>query len=112
MDRVLLRLAVLGVLIAVAFVALFSRLWFLQVLASDDYTDLAQENRIRFVYSEPSRGRILDRNGKVIVQNRLSLAVTVDRQIVDEPGERNKTLRQLSKLLEMSTKDLRDCLLY
>ncbi|MBK5227943.1 MAG: penicillin-binding protein 2 [Actinobacteria bacterium] len=110
MDRVLLRLAVLGVLIVVAFVALFSRLWFLQVLASDDYTDLAQENRIRFVYSEPSRGRILDRNGKVIVQNRLSLAVTVDRQIVDEPSERNKTLRQLSKLLEMSTKDLRDAL--
>lgn len=110
MDRVLLRLAVLGVLIVVAFVALFSRLWFLQVLASDDYTDLAQENRIRFVYSEPSRGRILDRNNKVLVQNRLSLAVTVDRQIVDEPGERYQTLRRLSKLLEVSRKDLRDAL--
>lgn len=110
MDRVLLRLAVLGVLIVVAFVALFSRLWFLQVLASDDYTDLAEENRIRLVYSEPSRGRILDRNGKVIVQNRLSLAVTVDRQIVDEPGERHQTLRRLSKLLEISKKDLREAL--
>ena len=107
LDRVLLRLAILGVLIVVAFVALFSRLWFLQVLASENYTNLAQENRVRLVYSEPSRGRILDRNGDVLVQNRFSLAVTVDRQIVDSTKERYQTLVSLSDLLKIPRKELR-----
>lgn len=110
LDRVLLRLAVLGVLVVVAFVVLFSRLWFLQVLASDNYTNLAQENRVRFVYSEPSRGRILDRNGEVLVQNRFSLAVTVDRQIVDDPRDRYQTLVKLSDLLKIPRKELRTAL--
>ncbi|MPZ71339.1 MAG: hypothetical protein GEU71_17725, partial [Actinobacteria bacterium] len=110
LDRVLLRLAILGVLIVVAFVALFSRLWFLQVLASENYTNLAQENRVRLVYSEPSRGRILDRNGDVLVQNRFSLAVTVDRQIVDTTRERYQTLVALSDLLKAPRKELRDAL--
>ncbi len=109
-DRVLLRLAVLGVLVVVAFVALFSRLWFLQVLASEDYTSLAKENRVRTIYSEPPRGRILDRNGVVLVQNRSSLAVTVDRQVVDEPAERQDILRKLVDLLGIPWKDLRAAL--
>jgi penicillin-binding protein 2 len=99
LDRVKLRLAVMTVLLIAVFVALFSRLWFLQVLASEDYRQLARENRIRVVHSEPDRGRILDRNGKVLVDNRLSLAVTVDRQIVDEPEEKRRTVRKLARLL-------------
>jgi len=99
LDRVKLRLAVMTVLLIAAFVALFSRLWFLQVLATEDYRQLARENRIRLVHSEPYRGRSLDRNGKVLVDNRLSLAITVDRQIVDEPGEKRQLVRRLARLL-------------
>jgi penicillin-binding protein 2 len=99
LDRVKLRLAVMTVLLIAVFVALFSRLWFLQVLASDNYRQLARENRIRLVHSEPDRGRILDRNGKVLVDNRLSLAITVDRQIVDEPDEKRQAVRKLARLL-------------
>ena len=84
-DRTKLRLAIFGLLVIGAFFALFSRLWFLQVLASEDYQELAKENRVRLTQSEPPRGRILDRNGKVLVKNRLSLSVTVDRQVVDTP---------------------------
>jgi cell division protein FtsI/penicillin-binding protein 2 len=53
------------------------------------------------VHSEPYRGRILDRNGKVLVDNRLSLAVTVDRQIVDEPEEKRRTVRKLATALRL-----------
>jgi penicillin-binding protein 2 len=98
-DRVTLRLGVLAVLIIGAFVALYSRLWFLQVLASEDYQQLARENRVRLVYSEPPRGRILDRNGVVLVDNRQSLALTVDRQVIDEPHEQRRILRRIAKLL-------------
>ena len=108
-DRVKLRLAVLAILVVAAFVALFSRLWFLQVLASTTYEDLAQENRVRLVHSEPPRGRILDRNGRVLVRNRKSLSVTIDRQVV-EPGSRRQfiVIHRLSELLKVPLSDLRE----
>src|SRR5687768_7754621 len=102
-----LRLAVLGVLVVASFIALFSRLWFLQVLASEQYNRYATENRVRYVYSEPSRGRILDREGRVLVRNRGSNSVTVDKQIVDLPGEKRRMFRRLSALLDVPVRDLR-----
>ncbi len=108
LDRFKLRLAVLGVLVVALFVALFSRLWFLQVLASEEYRVLAQDNRVRRVHSEPERGRILDRDRTVLVDSRPSLAVTVDRQVVDTRREERRTLRRLSNLLELPRKDLRE----
>jgi penicillin-binding protein 2 len=98
-ERTMVRLALLGLIIVALFVALFSRLWFLQVLASEDYRELAKENRVRRVYTEPERGRILDRNGVVLVENRLSLAVTVDRQVIDEKREQRNLLEKLARLL-------------
>jgi penicillin-binding protein 2 len=112
-ERGLLRLAILAVVIVGTFVAMFSRLWFLQVLASDDYRLLAKENRVRLVYTEPPRGRILDRNGKVLVDNRLAVALTVNKQLIDEPREQRRTLRKLARLLvpddgKIKSKDLAD----
>ena len=104
MDRVVLRLAVFAVVMVAAFVALFSRLWFLQVLAAGEYRELAQENRVRFVHSEPPRGRIVDINGEVLVENRRSLAVTMDRQVLDRTRERRKVIRRLSELLDTPAK--------
>ncbi|HEX2240929.1 MAG TPA: penicillin-binding protein 2 [Actinomycetota bacterium] len=106
-DRVTLRLAVLGVLIVAAFVGLFSRLWFLQVLASEQYEELARENRVRTVQSEPPRGQILDRNGTALVRNRLSLAVTIDRQVVQGRALTSKVLRRLEKILEVPARLMR-----
>jgi penicillin-binding protein 2 len=110
-ERIYVRLAIVGMLIVVVFVALFSRLWFLQVLAAEDYRQLARNNRIRLVYSEPSRGRILDSHGEVLVKNRESLAVTVDRQIVDTPREQRRVLRRLAKALDLERRELEDNLL-
>jgi penicillin-binding protein 2 len=110
-DRVYLRLAIVGMLVVACFVALFSRLWFLQVLAAEDYRQLARENRVRKIYSEPPRGRILDAHNRVLVTNRKSLAVTIDRQIVNTPGKQKRVLRRLAKVLEIPRKELRDNLL-
>lgn len=106
-DRLKLRLAVLGILVIAAFVALYSRLWFLQVLETEQYSAFAQENRVRFVYSEPSRGRILDSEGRILVRNRGSNSVTIDKQIVDTPREQRMVLTRLTKLLDVPLGDLR-----
>jgi penicillin-binding protein 2 len=106
-DRVKLRLLTLGILVVVAFVALFSRLWFLQVLASEDYLSAAKENRIRKVQTEPPRGWIRDRNGRVLVRNRKSLSVTVDLQALTTKRQERVVLRRLSELLDVPYNELR-----
>lgn len=99
-DRTVLRLAVMAVLLVAAFVALFSRLWYLQVLAVGDYRTLAKENRIRLVYSEPTRGRILDRDGDILVGNRKSLSITIDRQRVEAGTlKERKILYEIARLM-------------
>jgi penicillin-binding protein 2 len=107
-DRLKLRLAVLGVLVVAVFVALFSRLWYLQVLAADEFEQLAKENRVRTVYSEPARGRILDRNGFVLVDNRPSTTVTVDREIVETPVKKAAIFKRLSRLLKVPVQELNE----
>ena len=76
-----LRMSVLGIVVFALFASLFARLYYLQVMTTDQYQVAAQENRIRVVPVEAPRGRILDRNGKVLVDNRISVQVTIDRRV-------------------------------
>ncbi len=81
-DSSRLRLAVLGMVVLSLFSALVARLWYLQVLASPDLKVEAQHNSVAVVYTEAPRGRILDRNGKVLADNRVVLALVADREEV------------------------------
>jgi penicillin-binding protein 2 len=91
------RLSVLSILVLVLFVALSSRLWYLQVLAGERYGDLAEGNRVRQVVVEAPRGRILDAKGRVLVRNRAAWAVTVKPT---ELGDRRReVLGRLAKVL-------------
>jgi len=85
------RMSVLGIVVFALFASLFARLYYLQVMASDDYQVQAQANRIRVVPVEAPRGRILDRNGKVLVDNRISVQITIDRTVLDELGDDERT---------------------
>ncbi len=64
------RIAVLTALAFAIFSVVFLRLWYLEVLSGDHYRDLANDNRVREVRVQPPRGDILDRDGKVLVDNR------------------------------------------
>jgi penicillin-binding protein 2 len=92
-----LRLSVLGVVIVSLFAALFARLWYLQVLASQEFQRTATANSQRVVLEEAPRGRILDRNGVVLVDNKLSYVVSLDRRLLAEldAGERTALLDRL-----------------
>jgi penicillin-binding protein 2 len=63
------RVLVAGVFIVTLTVVLISRLFLLQVLRHDYYTDLSQGNRVRNEPIPATRGLILDRNGEVIASN-------------------------------------------
>ena len=77
-----LRLAVVGVVLVSLFSVLFARLWYLQVMDAPSFLAAATANQKRIVYEEAPRGRILDRQGRVIVDNRRAQVITVDKQVV------------------------------
>lgn len=106
-DGTKVRIAIVGMIVVALFTGLFSRLWFLQVLASEDFDALARENRVRLLHSEPHRGRILSRDGKVLVDNRSSLVVTIDRSVFDDVAKRKEVLHRLSAVLEIPAREMR-----
>jgi penicillin-binding protein 2 len=102
-----LRLTFLTVIVIGLFLALFSRLWFLQVLAGDRYVELADTNRLRTVVTEAPRGRILAADGQELVKNRPALTISAERQLLldgngaprDEEAE--LVLDRLADLLQL-----------
>ncbi len=99
-----LRLSILGVVVVSMFGALFARLWYLQVMSAGKYQDVAVANTTKLVFEEPPRGRILDRNGKVIVDNRTSLVVTANPHELDASGRRDEILFRIAQELTRSGK--------
>jgi len=75
-----LRLGIVAVVMVSLFVALLARMWTLQILDAEQYTEVSQSNRIRVITEEAPRGRILDVTGRVVVDNRTSRVVTIARE--------------------------------
>lgn len=69
----------LGVVAVCLVGALLARLWYLQVLETEELRLAAAANVLRVVYTEAPRGRILDTNGRVLVDNEVVGAVVIDR---------------------------------
>lgn len=63
------RLEVLGIIIILVFVALISRLGYLQVVQGKYYGEKADGNRIRIIPTMAPRGIFFDRNGMPLVSN-------------------------------------------
>lgn len=64
--------------------ALFIRLWSMQLVSGDEYAQLAERNRTRTISKVAPRGRILDRNGVELVNNRPSMVVVASSDVVDD----------------------------
>ena len=90
-----MRVAVLGVIVAVLFVVLVARLWQLQVISGEDYSLSAQQTYTREVQIPAQRGVIYDRDGEVLVNNVAGINVTVEPAKI----ERGK-LRELAAILD------------
>lgn len=63
---------------------LFTRLWAMQLVSADEYTQQAERNRTRTISTIAPRGKILDRNGVELVNNRPSLVVMANADAVDD----------------------------
>jgi len=94
-----LRMSIVGVVVVACFVALFARLWYLQVLEAPALAVEATQNRTRLISTEAPRGRILDVKGRVLVDNRTSLIVTIDRTQLRKVADKEGLVRRLAEVL-------------
>jgi penicillin-binding protein 2 len=95
------RLSAVGIVAISLFLALFVRLWFLQGIDRQEFEAASVTNRLRVIHEEAPRGRILDRNGKVLVDNRTSIVVALDREPLRklDAEERQETFVDLADTL-------------
>lgn len=75
-----IKLAVAQYMVALILVVLGVGLWRLQVLGATNYRVLAEQNRIRKVPVLAPRGRILDREGRLLVDNYPSVTCYILRE--------------------------------
>jgi penicillin-binding protein 2 len=92
-------MSLLGVVVAACFIALFARLWYLQALEAPELAVQATANRTRTVATEAPRGRIFDLKGRVIVDNRTSLIVSIDRNELKKVKDRDDLIARLADVL-------------
>ena len=85
------------------FSIIFFRLWYLQVLSGDKYLKQAQNNQVREMTVQAPRGQILDRNGKVLVDNRTALALQLQPTELPQPRrKRSEEFARLGQVIGMS----------
>lgn len=83
---------------------LAGRLYYLQVMESDRYTMLAEDNRINMRLLSPQRGLIVDRNGEPIATNQQSYRVVV---VAEQTRDLEATLNRLGMVIPVSERDRR-----
>ncbi|HWY56596.1 MAG TPA: penicillin-binding protein 2 [Terriglobales bacterium] len=99
------RLTAVQYIILAIFMILAYGLWRLQVVQSDMYASLAEKNRVRNVPILAPRGKILDREGRVIVDNYPSFTALLLR---DSARDLSADAPLIAQGLHLDSKEVKD----
>lgn len=106
-QRTRLSIFVVQALIISLMAALLGRLFYLQVAATGRYKEAALNIQSRDIVVPAIRGLIVDADGVPLAMNRVGLAVTVDRSILDKQKDKGASvLNRVSKILDLNPNDV------
>ena len=88
--------------VLLAFLVLFGRFVWLQVIQHDYYTTRAEDNRISLVPIVPNRGVIHDANGLVLARNYSAFTLEITPSRVDDL---ETTINGLAEIIDIQAKD-------
>ncbi|CAN5601271.1 penicillin-binding protein 2 [soil metagenome] len=114
-ERSRLRVIVIQALVFSLFATLLVRLYYLQVVSGDEYQGRAAAQSVREIVVQPTRGLIVDDQGRPLVANRLSWVVSLDRTVLGKLSvhQRQKLVRRVGKAVHQRpgriTKKLISC---
>ncbi|NJD91729.1 MAG: penicillin-binding protein 2 [Geobacter sp.] len=97
------RLYYISIAAVILFLILLSRLWFLQFIEVDRLRVMSENNRLRFIPVAASRGALLDRNGKIIVNNTPSFSLAV---IPNEVKDITYLVENISRIIGVDREEL------
>lgn len=98
------RLTAVSYLVVAMILLLLIAFWKLQVIDSNHYQELAEKNRIRAIPLIAPRGKMLDREGRVIVDNYPSFSVLLLR---DDMAQVQQELPQIADGLNISVNEIK-----
>ena len=102
-----LSLLVVQILVVSLMVALFGRLFYLQVAAGPKYRDAALSIQSRDVVAPATRGLIVDGFGVPLAMNKAGLAITIDRVAIDKLDDKGVgVMKRLATLLKLNYADI------
>jgi penicillin-binding protein 2 len=96
-DRYRQRVLFVMLVAAVAFVILFGRLFYLQIIQGQSLRQQSETNSIRLQSIASTRGLIYDRNGSLLVDNRPSFNLTI---VLKDAKPVAQTIENLSKYID------------
>jgi len=102
-DRYRQRVLFVMLAVSVAFVILFGRLFYLQVIQGESLRRQSESNSIRLQSVSQTRGLIYDRNGNLLADDRPSFDLTI---VLKDAKPVTRTIENLSQLIGESTEAL------
>ncbi len=99
------RLSVLQAAIAAVLALLAAFFWHLQVVRGKYFKELAENNRSRSVAIAAPRGPLLDRKGRILVENRASFNIVIAPEHLEDV---DLTVTRLARVLRMGEAQIRE----
>ncbi|MDD5746961.1 MAG: penicillin-binding protein 2 [Candidatus Omnitrophica bacterium] len=106
-----MRLGLLRFSIICLFAVLGADIFWMQIVQGPDYARQSENNRIRLVPEEASRGTIYDRNGIPLVENKMGFDVVAIPQEI-RLADQDRIFSKLGRLLSIDSEALADTFAY
>jgi len=101
------RFLAVVLLVGLGFAALVGRLGQVQLVGHDNFRAAASALDTRTLVVPALRGRILDREGQVLADNRASTVVTIERRVIADSDDRGASeVRDIASVLGLPADDL------
>ncbi len=99
-----LRILLPVVIVALVFLGIVLRLWYLQIFQYEKFRQLSIRNRIRLKSIPAMRGMIFDRDGNLLVDNRPSFCAAV---VPEDVRDREALFSFLGNVLKMDVREIK-----
>lgn len=106
-DRSTLSLFVVQIFVASLMMALFGRLFYLQIADGPRYQEAALDIQSRDIVTPALRGLIVDNEGNLLATNRAGLMITADRSVLDKLEDKGASvLVRVAQILKLNYQDV------
>ncbi len=106
-DRTSIAIVVAQIFVVSLMMALFGRLFYLQIADGPRYQEAALDIQSRDIVTPALRGLIVDMSGEPLATNKAGLMVSADRSILDQqPDKGRNILFRVSEVLNLNPADV------